>query len=99
MDAIKVVGISGGRWWVKDLLDQVDSSSVELMVSDVPTRVYPAVVIGEAFGVNYSVRASYFREVWKCFSPVGDQAEFSHVKFQMGVGKRKASKKIGQSLV
>ena len=69
------------------------------MVSDVPTRVYPVVVIGETFGVNYSVQASYFREVWKGFSPVGDQAEFSYVKFQVGVDKRKASKKIGQSLV
>ena len=69
------------------------------MVSDVPTRVYPVVVIGEAFGVNYSVRASYFREVWKGFGSVGDQAEFSYVKFQVGMGKRKASKEIGWSLV
>ena len=69
------------------------------MVSDVPMRVYPVVVIGEAFGVNYSVRASYFREVWKGFSPVGDQAEFSYVKFQVGVGKRKVLKEVGRSLV
>ena len=66
------------------MLDQVDGSLVESVVSDVPTRVYPVVVIGEAFGVNYSVWASYFREVWKSFSPVGDQVEFSYVKFQIG---------------
>ena len=49
--------------------------------------------------MNYSVWASYFREVWKGFSPVGDQVEFPYVKFQVSVGKRKASKEIGRSLV
>ena len=81
------------------MLDQVDSSSVESVVSDVPTRVYPVVVVSETFGMNYSVWASYFREVRKGFSPVGDQAEFSYIEFQVGVGKEKASKKIGWSLV
>ena len=53
-------------------MDRVDSSSVVSVVSDVPTRVYPVVVIGEAFGVNNSVRASYFREVWKGLGSVGN---------------------------
>ena len=72
MDAVKVAGISRGRWWVEDLLDRVDGSSVASVVSDVPTRVYPVVIIGEAFGVNNSVRASYFRKVWKGLSLVGN---------------------------
>ena len=46
--------------------------SVKSVVSDVPMRVYPVVVIGEAFSVNYSVWASYFREVWKGLGPVGN---------------------------
>ena len=72
LDVVKVVGISGGRRRVEDLLDQIDSSSVESVVSDVPTRVYPVVVVGEAFSVNNSVWASYFREVWKGLGPVGN---------------------------
>ena len=72
LDAVKVVGIFGGRWWVEDLLDRVDGSSVKSVVSDVSTRVYPVVVIGEAFGVNYSIWALYFREVWKGLSSVGN---------------------------
>ena len=72
LDAVKVVGISGGRWQVEDLLDRVDGSSVESVVSDVPTRVYPVVVVGEAFSVNNSVWASYFREVWKGLDSVGN---------------------------
>ena len=99
LGTIKVVGVSRGRWWVEDLLDRVNGLSVELVVSDVPTRVYPIVVIGEAFGVNYSVWALYFREVWKGFSPIDDQAKFSYVRFQVGVGKRKVSEEIGRSLV
>ena len=81
LDEVKEVGVSGGRWWVENLLDRVDGLSVELVVSDIPTRVYPVVVVGKAFGVNYSVWASYFGEVQKGFSPVGDQAEFSYVEF------------------
>ena len=57
---------------MEDWLGWVDGSSVGSMVSDIPTRVYPVVVIGEAFGVNYSVWASYFREVWKGLGSVGD---------------------------
>ena len=72
MDAVKVVGISRGRWWVEDLLDRVDGSLVASMVSNVPTRVYPVVIIGKAFGVNNLVWASYFREVWKGLGSVGN---------------------------
>ena len=45
------------------MLDRVDSLSVKLVVSNIPMRVYPVVVIGKAFNVNYSVQALYFREV------------------------------------
>ena len=43
LDAIEVVGVSGERWWVEDLLGRFDGSSVESVISDVPTRVYPVV--------------------------------------------------------
>ena len=56
-------------------------------------------VVGETLGVDYSVWASYFREVRKSFSPIGDQAEFFYVELQVDVDKREASEEIGWSLV
>ena len=60
MDAVKIVGIPGRGRWMEDLLGQVDSCMVEPVISDILVGVYPVVVIGEAFSVNYSVWVSYF---------------------------------------
>ena len=57
---------------MEDWLGWVDSLSVGSVVGDIPTGVYPVVVIGKAFGVNYSVWAPYFGEVWKGLGSVGD---------------------------